>query len=138
MKHGLMKHGSPGNRLFVYGTLMSGDQSGGLLRGLPILPAQTRGRLYRMPAGYPVMVLDDDGPWVHGELVELDGAGRLMLLDSFEGVGQGLYTREVIRVAYDGRSANCWAYVMTAAQVRSRKAARLKGNNWRRYRWGRS
>jgi len=133
-----MKHGQPGNRLFVYGTLMSGGQSGGLLRGLRVQPARTRGYLYRMPAGYPALVLADDGPWIQGELVELDTSGRLILLDSFEGVGQGLYSREVIRVAYDGRSANCWAYVMTAKQVRARKAARLKGNNWRRYRWGRT
>jgi len=128
----------PGNRLFVYGTLMSGDQSGGLLHGLPVEPARTKGRLYRMPAGYPAMVLDKDGPWVQGELVTLDNPGRLLLLDTFEGVPQGLYSRKVIRVAFGGRSAACWAYVMTAAQVKSRKAARLKGNNWRRFRWGRS
>jgi gamma-glutamylcyclotransferase (GGCT)/AIG2-like uncharacterized protein YtfP len=129
----------PGPRLFVYGTLMSGCENQGLLRGLGGWRARARGRLYRLEAGYPAMVVEGEGlGWVQGELVELDNPGRLLVLDSFEGVHEGLYSREVIRVAFEGRSAECWAYVMRPDHPRLRNAARLKGGDWRRYRWGRS
>lgn len=125
------------NLLFVYGTLMTGCDAEGLLRGLRRWPARTRGRLYRMRAGYPALVMDPAAGWIEGELVELDTPGRLVVLDNFEGVGEGLYAREAIRVAYQGRSATCWAYVMSAKQVRDRKGALLKSGSWRRLRPGR-
>ncbi len=120
--------------LFAYGTLLSGGEDEGLLRGLRRWPARTRGRLYRMRAGYPALVMDPAAGWVEGELVALDGPGRLLVLDTLRGVGEGSYSREAIRVASRGRSADCWAYVMSAQQVRDRRGTRLKSSSWRRLR----
>ncbi|MCB9691782.1 MAG: gamma-glutamylcyclotransferase [Alphaproteobacteria bacterium] len=83
--------------LFVYGTLLRGAPQGALLAHLPRTDARVAGRLFRMPAGYPALVLlPDDHPergFVHGELVSGVDPRLLVLLDRYEGVDEGLYVR---------------------------------------------
>lgn len=128
----LRLHGpiDPEGALFVYGSLLSGGGTG-FLAGLDASPARVRGRLYRMPHGYPALVLDDEAGWVTGELVVLDGEHRLTVLDHYEGVSRGLYARVPVRVASAGRTRGAWAYTMSDAQIRSRKGVALPSGRWR-------
>ncbi|MEZ4238513.1 MAG: gamma-glutamylcyclotransferase family protein [Myxococcota bacterium] len=114
--------------LFVYGTLMAGQAQAGLLGALGRRAAQVRGALYRLPAGYPALVADDAG-WVHGELVDPPSAPVLALLDTYEGVDEGLYRRIVCDVRVGLRTQPAWAYVMDAAQAR--RGRRVEDGRWR-------
>lgn len=125
--------------LFVYGTLMEGEQSGGLLSGCPSTPARARGDLFRLPAGYPAMVpLPPSTPnlhgdtWVHGELRLLEDPRRLSLLDTFEGVDRGLYKRVKIQVNAESRGVWAWTWVMTPEQIRAKGGVKIKGGDWKR------
>ena len=120
----------PGLRLFVYGTLLVGGAYSGLIAGLARRPARTRGRLYRLPAGYPAMTVDSAAGWVHGELLEADER-RLRLLDTLEGVNEGLYVREPLAISSSGRAVTAWAYTMTPAQIRQRGGVLIKSGSWR-------
>lgn len=97
--------------LFVYGTLMEGAGLGGLLGACVRRPALMRGRLFRLPAGYPALQVGPDG-LVHGELVELSDASLLSVIDAYEGVDQGLYRREVHAALVGVRPTPAWVYVM--------------------------
>jgi gamma-glutamylcyclotransferase (GGCT)/AIG2-like uncharacterized protein YtfP len=99
-------------RLFVYGTLMPGEESWHLLSplaasGVPE-PATAAGALYRTPYGWPAAVLDAAAPTVvPGLVVTLRDPGRaLPVLDEFEGTGRGLFERRLIKTS----AGPCWAY----------------------------
>jgi len=102
--------------IFVYGTLKHGESQAALLTGLERQPARVRGRLYHLPAGYPALVLGGDQD-VHGELVAAPDPRLLQLLDDYEGVGQGLYRRELVRCVMGLRSELAWAWVMDDAEA---------------------
>ena len=114
--------------LFVYGTLLENGAQAGLLQGCSRRPATLRGRLYRMPAGYPALVPGGSGE-VHGELVELPRHALFGILDAYEGVEQGLYRREehVARVGI--RPVPCWAYVMHKPELRGGRV--IPSGRWR-------
>ncbi|MEN0068280.1 MAG: gamma-glutamylcyclotransferase family protein [Myxococcota bacterium] len=97
--------------LFVYGTLMQGQDQEGLLAGCERIAATTRGRLYDLPAGYPALSLQG-ADRVYGELVRNLDVRRLVLLDDYEGVDQGLYERVEIEVHVGLKAESAWAYVM--------------------------
>jgi gamma-glutamylcyclotransferase (GGCT)/AIG2-like uncharacterized protein YtfP len=110
------------DRVFVYGTLMSGfdhPMSRLLAAGADLLgPATVRGRLF-MITHYPGLLHSDDaGDVVHGELYRLRDVDKLMAaLDDYECVGEGhetptLYVREVVPVTLrDGRVIEAWTYI---------------------------
>jgi gamma-glutamylcyclotransferase (GGCT)/AIG2-like uncharacterized protein YtfP len=118
--------------LFVYGTLLSGGKNAGWLGGLPVKEARVKGRLYRLPAGYPALVVEGEGQdWVEGEWVS--GVGpRLKVLDQLEGVGQGLFDRVRLPVVVGARTLVSWVYVLKAGQVRERGGVHLAKGSWRR------
>lgn len=126
--------------IFVYGTLLKGETNSGFLAGLPVKPARALGRIYRMPAGYPAMVVTpahitpniQKQEWVTGELVELPDEKRLAFLDNLEGVNRGLYIRTRIDVSVESRTFEAWAWVMRASEIRERKGTLIKGGQWRR------
>jgi gamma-glutamylcyclotransferase (GGCT)/AIG2-like uncharacterized protein YtfP len=99
-------------RLFVYGTLMPGEENWHLLSPLaasdPTEPATAPGVLYRTPYGWPAAVLDDAAHTaVPGLIVTLrDPAQALPVLDEFEGTGRGLFERRVTTTS----AGPCWAY----------------------------
>jgi len=119
------------SRLFVYGTLMRGEERDGLVAHLRSEPASIRGQLWRAPAGYPALFLDPSGQEIAGELIELEQESILMVLDLYEGVGEGLYSREKVNVSVRGQQELAWAYVMSRAQLRIAGCQRLKTTDWR-------
>jgi gamma-glutamylcyclotransferase (GGCT)/AIG2-like uncharacterized protein YtfP len=110
------------DRLFVYGTLMRGfdHPMAKLLRQAAdfIGEARCRGRLYRIKH-YPGLVLSDDaGDVVFGEIYRLRQPKELLReFDMYEACGEGFaepteYLRQMLQVALgDGAVAEAWTYV---------------------------
>ena len=119
------------SKLFVYGTLMRGEERDGLVAHLTATPATVRGQLWKAPAGYPALYLDPSGQEITGELLELGTDSILMVLDLYEGVGEGLYSREQAQVFVHGKQEHAWVYVMSRAQLRMAGCRALKTNDWR-------
>lgn len=102
-------------RLFVYGTLAPGRPNEHVLATIAgrWQPATVKGNLFEKGwgavVGYPAIVLNDDGPVVHGLLFsaeELDN--HWARLDAFEGEG---YTRVVTTAMLeDGTSVKAYIY----------------------------
>ena len=119
--------------LFVYGTLLRGEERDGFVSHLEARPASLKGRLWRAPAGYPALELSSDGVAIEGEILQLDNPSILVALDLIEGVNEGLYERVQVQVQTAMGTENAWAYVMNAAQLRRANCVRLGGNDWRQY-----
>lgn len=99
------------DRLFVYGTLRSGQTARSLIvpHVLSFEPATIRGKIYAFPMGYPGLV-DGDGE-VKGELMRLtDLAAAFALLDAYEGA-DFLRTLKPVRRA-GGAELPAWVYVL--------------------------
>ena len=120
--------------LFVYGTLMTGGAQAGLLGRARRQPGRVHGALFRLPQGYPAMEVGGSA-WVHGELVEQAiTATMLAVLDQYEGVGEGLYTRQPVTVYTQLRRVTAWAWVMKAPHLRGGR--RIVDGRWRTWRRG--
>ena len=110
------------DRLFVYGTLMRGyvhPMARLLSANADFLgEASCRGRLY-MVKHYPGLVLSDDaGEIVHGELYRLrEVEAMLREFDMYEACGEGFaeptqYVRQMFSVTMaDGTASEAWTYV---------------------------
>ncbi|WP_404421318.1 gamma-glutamylcyclotransferase [Nibricoccus sp. IMCC34717] len=115
-------------RVFVYGTLMRGEVNHNQLAGQRYLgPAQTGAGwvLYQLD-GYPGAVREDGAGAVVGELWEVDAAA-LQRLDAFEGVGEGLYRRETVKVTLGAYAVEAEVYVY----ARSTAGCVRLGDDWR-------
>jgi len=118
--------------LFVYGTLMRGEERDGLVAHLSAKAGTVHGHLWRAPAGYPALQLAPDGPKIVGELLKLDQKSILMVLDLYEGVGEGLYDRKEVDVQQsNGTIVRAWTYVMSQQQLRRSGCQPLKVTDWR-------
>jgi gamma-glutamylcyclotransferase (GGCT)/AIG2-like uncharacterized protein YtfP len=109
------------DHLFVYGTLMRGfdhPMAKLLSRSAEFIgEARCQGRLY-MVKHYPGLVLSDEpGDVVFGELVRLQTPeASLVTLDDYEGCGPGVaspqYLRQLLPVTLDDGTINeAWTYV---------------------------
>ena len=110
------------DRLFVYGTLMRGyvhPMAKLLSANADFLGEATcRGRLY-MVKHYPGLVLSDDaGEIVHGELYRLREVDAMLReFDMYEACGEGFpeptqYVRQMLSVMLaDGAANEAWTYV---------------------------
>jgi gamma-glutamylcyclotransferase (GGCT)/AIG2-like uncharacterized protein YtfP len=110
------------DRLFVYGTLMRGfdhPMAQLLSRSADFIgEARCQGRLY-LVKHYPGLVLSDDpGEVVFGELYRLRSPQELLReFDMYEACGEGFaepteYIRQMLRVARDGQTADeAWTYI---------------------------
>ena len=121
------------NHVFVYGTLMEGEQrwpqlrpwSSGAQRGT------VAGALYHLGA-YPGLRLDEEGS-VHGELHLCDDmANALAALDRIEGCDDedplaGLYLRLPVPVQVDGGVVWAWTYVINQLPP---NAKRIEDGRW--------
>jgi gamma-glutamylcyclotransferase (GGCT)/AIG2-like uncharacterized protein YtfP len=110
------------DRLFVYGTLMRGfdhPMAQLLSRGAEFLgEARCRGRLY-LVKHYPGLVLSEDpGEVVFGELFRLRAPAELLReFDMYEACGEGFaepteYVRQMLPVTRDEHAAEqAWTYI---------------------------
>lgn len=110
-------------RLFVYGTLKRGCKNHRHLAGQSYVGEARTVPGYRLHdlGDYPGMVADpSDTAGVTGELWTVDAAA-LLHLDDFEGVHEGLYTREAVPLIapHDQLRAHTYLY---AGDVASRPA----------------
>jgi gamma-glutamylcyclotransferase (GGCT)/AIG2-like uncharacterized protein YtfP len=100
------------NRLFVYGTLRTGQTARSLIgeHVTAAEPATMVGRIWALPDGYPGFLPQGDQPVV-GELVTLgDLAAAFPLLDAYEGDG---FERILQRArTADGSLHWAWVYRM--------------------------
>ena len=120
--------------LFVYGSLMRGEESDGLLSAFDRQAASCRGSLYMMPAGYPALVPYDSGVPIRGELIQLPDFKMLRVLDHFERVNDGLYIRKEVQVSTGASNVPAWAYVLTPDLARRRRLRKLTVDDWRKLR----
>jgi gamma-glutamylcyclotransferase (GGCT)/AIG2-like uncharacterized protein YtfP len=110
------------DRLFVYGTLMRGyvhPMAKLLSANADFLgEARCRGKLY-MVKHYPGLVLSDEpGDVVHGELYRLrEAEAMLREFDMYEACGEGFpeptqYLRQMFSVTLaDGSQSDAWSYL---------------------------
>jgi gamma-glutamylcyclotransferase (GGCT)/AIG2-like uncharacterized protein YtfP len=109
------------DRLFIYGTLMRGfdhPMAKLLSRSAAFLgAARCRGRLYLVKHYPGLMLSDEPGDVVFGELVRLRAPSEsLATLDEYEGCGpdvvQPQYLRQLLPVTLDdGTISEAWTYV---------------------------
>lgn len=87
------------NKLFVYGTLLKGEEISGYLRDCKlILAPEVPGRLYDTGRGYPAAMFDEySDDTVAGELYLMESPReKLIELDRLEEVAQGFYERVLL------------------------------------------
>ncbi len=102
-------------RLFVYGTLLRGEDNHGQVRGARFITEARTEACYRLVemGGYPALLEAGDTA-IAGEIYEVDDA-LLADLDAFEDVPE-LYERKPLRLV--GHEAE--GYVMRAERARGR------------------
>jgi len=120
-----------------------------LLRTHPegLTQAWVAGRLFHLPAGFPVLVpgpvpsTPPPGPgWVRGDFVgyedEADLDSALADLDPLEGVEEDLFTREILSVTLVSRQCyNAWVYVFHVERLPrlEREATEIPSGDWTSY-----
>jgi gamma-glutamylcyclotransferase (GGCT)/AIG2-like uncharacterized protein YtfP len=100
------------DRLFVYGTLRSGQTARSLIvpHVVKFEPATIRGKIYAFPMGYPGLV-EGDGE-VKGELMTItDLAAAFALLDAYEGADFVRLLKMVTNAEGQGEAA--WVYYLS-------------------------
>lgn len=125
-------------RVFVYGTLMSGEENHHILKDRSKLLGEgvISGTIYEMPGNYPALI-EDEGI-VRGELFEFEDEDVLKQLDRIEGYyGKGkknLYDRERRDIIMaDGKFIECWVYIYRNKETAKKKGAFIPGGNWKEY-----
>lgn len=122
--------------LFVYGSMAEGMVHFEKIRDfiISVVPAVTRGRVYRLKVGYPAIV--PRGPdQIKGNIVELKPNEVLWhLLDGFYGFNQqeptkSLYLRDKINVMVGNEMTTAWAYVLAPEKI-PENAQFIEGGDW--------
>lgn len=113
--------------LFVYGTLKPRERAfTNLCKPFAIAaqPAQTIGRLYHLPLGYPAMTTELG--WVQGVLLTLSNSDALTAIDGFEEYypdrPQSSEYQRSLQTVYDLNQRpleRAWVYTMSLEQVNS-------------------
>ena len=120
------------NRLFVYGTLRSGQAARSLIADhvLAAVPATAPGRMFALPDGYPGFLPGTDGRVV-GEMMTLsDLAAAFALLDAYEGED---FTRSLQEVELgDGTTVWAWCYVLRSPAL-AEEGEPIPGGDWAEY-----
>lgn len=125
--------------VFVYGTLKPGCSNYQAYCGDRILSrqiAQVRGRLYRLPLGYPAMVAGDE--WVKGYVLTFKNDAILAELDELEDYRSDRpaeaneYQRQRVEVFDEnGRSLGvAWTYWMTLEKVEHLQGEWIATGEW--------
>ncbi|PZV07782.1 MAG: hypothetical protein DCF32_06430 [Leptolyngbya sp.] len=124
--------------LFVYGTLKPGEHAFANLCepfAIAAQPAQTIGRLYHLPLGYPAMTTESG--WVQGVLLTLSSSDALKAIDAFEEYDpdrpQSSEYQRSLQTVYDQNQrplGRAWIYTMSPEQVSRCRGLWLPHGNW--------
>jgi gamma-glutamylcyclotransferase (GGCT)/AIG2-like uncharacterized protein YtfP len=120
------------NRLFVYGTLRSGQAARSLIANhvMAAEPASARGRMFALADGYPGFLPGPDGRVV-GEVMTLsDLAAAFALLDAYEGEDFVRSLHEVDLAS--GGVVWAWCYVL-ASPTLAEEGEAIPGGDWAEY-----
>jgi len=113
------------HRVFVYGTLLTGERNAHWARGARRYPAWTRGTLYDTGMGFPALTREG-ATRIPGELLVVDDEG-FASMDTLEGYPR-LYRREEIDVFTDHGRGRAWVYIMNSLP---RSATVIECGDWR-------
>ena len=117
------------NRLFVYGTLRSGQAARSLIANhvQAAEPASARGRMFALADGYPGFLPGPEGRVV-GELMTMsDLAAAFALIDAYEG---DEFTRALQEVELgDGQIVWAWCYVLSSPAL-AEEGELIPGGDW--------
>ena len=114
------------HRVFVYGTLLSGERNARWALGARRVAAWTRGKLYDPHYGFPAFVREGEAI-VKGELLTVDDEG-FKSMDRLEGYPR-LYRREEIEVFTEsGGRAKAWVYILNSMP---KDATVIASGDWR-------
>jgi len=124
--------------LFVYGTLKPGERAFAQLCQPFVVAtqvAQTQGRLYHLPPGYPAMT--PEAGWVQGVLLTFANADGLSQIDAFEEYypdrpHESEYQRR-LRPIYDVNQrplVSAWVYTMAPEHVVALEGQWLPHGYW--------
>ena len=116
------------HKVFVYGTLLTGERNARWAMNARRHPAWTHGTIYDTGWGYPAFVKDGETKIV-GELLTVDDEG-FKSMDRLEGYPR-LYRREEIDVYTSRGRARAWVYIMNRLPEGAKVIA---GGDWREYR----
>lgn len=129
------------NKVFVYGSLMSGMINHHIIRPYTYSkqPATVTGVVYQLPSGYPAYKYCKTG-MVSGELVQLtDDPAALISLDRLEDYhgprnNFNLYERVTRRATLtDGRVVEAFIYEWACPEELDRIGILVPDGNWRKY-----
>lgn len=114
------------HKVFVYGTLLTGECNAYRAGDARRTPAWTRGKIFDTGYGFPAFVKESEAKVV-GELLTVDDDG-FASMDRLEGYPR-LYRREKIMVFTEqGTRSQAWVYIMN----RLPECAKLiEGGDWR-------
>ena len=120
---------APLQHVFVYGTLLAGEERGHVLDACERRQATVTGQLVDLDRGYPGLV--PGNATVHGELVRLPDGAMLTRLDGIEGFDahtspNNLYRRGFVKVQSGDESVWAWTYYWNGGDGRP-----LPGGDWR-------
>ena len=113
------------HRVFVYGTLLSGEINARRAGGARRQPATAKGTLYDTGFGVPAYTREGDTE-IAGELLVVDD-GAFASMDRLEGCPR-LYRREEIEVCTSGGARRAWVYIMNSLPA---SAKVIPGGSWR-------
>lgn len=122
------------DRLFVYGTLRSGQTARSLVANQikRCVKASTTGAIYAFPMGHPGFVEGDNTGTVVGEVIWLsDLAATFGLLDAYEGTD---FVRVIRKVTLDDTNEQLWTWIYTLSDPSTMKfGTRIDDGDWVRY-----
>src|SRR5690242_14166935 len=122
------------DRLFVYGTLRSGQTARSLVANQikRCVKAATSGLIYAFPMGHPGFVEGDGTGIVVGEVLWLsDLAATFGLLDAYEGQD---FARVIRKVTLDDTNEQTWAWIYELSDPSAaRFGTRIDDGDWVRY-----
>ena len=113
------------HRVFVYGTLLSGERNARFALGARRVAATTKGTLYDPHYGFPAFVREGE-TIVKGELLTVDDEG-FKSMDRLEGY-PSLYRREEIMVMTGAGRRKAWVYIMNRLPERAKV---IESGDWR-------
>lgn len=113
------------HRVFVYGTLLTGERNARWALGARRVPAYARGTIYDTGFGYPAFVRKGETR-IEGELLFVNDEG-FKSMDRLEGYPR-LYRREEIMVTTESGRRKAWVYIMNRLPEHAKV---IESGDWR-------